>query len=67
MEFESEGGKVFAFPLSELSDISVQMRCRIEFCCAGSYYEVLPGSSSYSALKYAQLIGAMNEKTRVMI
>jgi len=67
MEFEIEGGKVFSFPLSGLSDISVQMRCRLEFCCAGDYYEVLPGNSSYSALKYAQLAGAMNEKTRVMI
>jgi len=67
MEFAAEGGKVFSFPLSGLSDISVLMRCRLEFCCAGTYYEILPGSSPYSALKYAQLAGAMNEKTRVMI
>lgn len=66
MEFAAENGGVFSFPFSGLSDISVLMRCRLEFCCAGAYYEVLPGIP-YSALKYAQLAGAMNKKTRVMI
>lgn len=67
MEVAAKDGKVFSFPFSGLSDISVLMRCRLEFCYAGTYYEVQPGSSLYSALKYAQLAGAMNKKTRVMI
>ncbi|HPV99599.1 MAG TPA: 1-acyl-sn-glycerol-3-phosphate acyltransferase [Oscillospiraceae bacterium] len=66
LAFAAEGGETFSFPLSELSDISTMLQCRLEFCCAGIYYETLP-EAPYSALKYAQLAGAMNEKTRVMI